>query len=321
MKRVLATLGLALTSLVLTLLVLEGVVRLAVPQWYALVPQRFMAESTDGVLAGVPNFEGRLASLGPYFDVPVRLDARGFRNPPDADPAAPLVFYGDSFCFGWGIRAEEAYARLTAERLGVPHYNYCSVAADLLDDLHLVRKWKPADPNGTTVLNITFENDVLAYPDPKDGVTQTQAVAGLSRQPISVWLMNHSALFNVTTTLIRRNAAIVAFVRQLGLVSGVPVVADDRDTIAASVAMVQRIREAAGTRRFVVVTVPPRPGQVERVDYGAFVAALRAAGFEVLDPLAEGIDITLLPTDGHWDARTNAAVAERLAALLAAPGR
>jgi hypothetical protein len=318
-KRVLATLGLALASLTLTLLVLEGVVRLAVPHWYALVPQRFMAESTDGVLAGVPNFEGLLASLGPYFDVPVRLDARGFRNPPDADPAAPLVVYGDSFCFGWGVRAEETYPTLTASRLGVPYYNYCSVAADLLDDLHLVRKWKPADPNGTTILNITFENDVLAYPDPTEGVTQTAAVSGLSRQPLSIWLMNHSALFNVTTTLIRRNAAIVAFVRQLGLVSGVPVVAENRDTIAASVAMVERIRNAAGTRRFIVVTVPPRPGQVERVDYGAFVAALRAAGFEVLDPIGEGIDVTVLPTDGHWDAATHAAVADRLATRLAKP--
>src|SRR6185369_1961751 len=117
-----------------------------------------------GVLAGVPNFDGRVSSLFGDFDVPLRFDGRGFRNAPDADPAAPLIFVGDSFCQGWGITDAESFATRAAAALDTPAYNYCTVGADLLDDLRIVRAWLPPRRDGATVLTVTFENDVLAYP-------------------------------------------------------------------------------------------------------------------------------------------------------------
>jgi hypothetical protein len=317
----LAGLLLAAASSLATLLVLEGGLRLAVPHWAGLVPQRFMTMTPDGVLGGVPWFEGRVASLGREFDVPVRLDGRGFPNPPEASPSAPLAFIGDSFCFGWGVEPEQAYPRLVATRLGMPAYSFCSVAADLRDDAEILRRWMPRGRRGTTILSITFENDVLGYPDPTEDAAASSSVRGLSRSPVSRWLMHHSALFNVVTSIIRQNATIVAFVRRLGLVSGVPVVATGIDPIAASVRRVGLVREAAGTGRFVVVMVPPRPGQMMAVDYGAFVAALDAAGFEVLEPVAERIPISTIPADGHWDAATHAAIADALTARLSREAR
>jgi hypothetical protein len=134
--------------------------------------------------------------------------------------------------------------------------------------------------------------------------------------------MNHSALFDVGTSLARQNAAIVAAVRRLGLVSGVPIVAGGAaESIAASLRLVDRIRSAAGDGVFLVLLVPPRPGQVEFVDYGAFVAALAAAGFDVLDPRAHGeLILSTIPHDGHWDAATHAAIAPLLAERLRAAG-
>jgi hypothetical protein len=118
------------------------------------------------------------------------------------------------------------------------------------------------------------------------------------------------------------NPAIVALVRSLGLVSGVPVVAaDGTDPIAASVRLVGRIRDAAGPGRFVVVLVPPRPGQVELVDYPAFAAALVRAGFDVIDPRAEPqLEISTIPRDGHWDAAMHAAIAPVVAERLSRAG-
>ena len=316
---ILGRLALLAAGLLLTIGVLEVALRIAVPQWQGLVPQRFMTMTKDGVLAGVPGFDGRVSSLFGDFDVSLQLDARGFRNPPGADPAAPLAFVGDSFCQGWAIAGEQSFAALAAEQLRLPAYNYCTVGADLLDDLRIVRAWMPSRRGGATVLTVTFENDVLAYPPDADGGA-TASVQGLSRNPLSRWLMNHSALFDVATTLARQNATIVAAVHRLGLVSGVPIVAGDgAASIAASVTMVERIRAAAGDGPFLVVTVPPRPGQVEFVDYDAFVAALRAAGFAVLDPRAEpGLTISTIPHDGHWDAATHAAVAPLVAQRLSA---
>ena len=308
------------TGVALTLIGLEVSLRVAVPQWRDLVPQRFMTETAGGILAGVPNFNGRVASLFGDFDVPLQFDGRGFRNPPTADPAAPLIFVGDSFCQGWGITDAESFATRAAAALDISAYNYCTVGADLLDDLHIVQAWRPPRRGGATVLTVTFENDVLAYRDQLEGAP-TESVQGLSRSFWSRWLMQHSALFDVTTTLARQSAVIVAAVRRLGLVSGVPIATDAGvDPIAASVRVVEHIRDAVGGGLFIVVTVPPRPGQIEFNDYDAFVRALRGAGFDVIDPRAEGVSITTIPHDGHWDAATHAAIAPLVAARLRARG-
>jgi hypothetical protein len=323
-RLVLVRLALVASGLLVTAFLLEGVIRIEVPQWRALVPQRFMTTTDGGVLAGVPDFDGRIASLFGDFDVPLQLDAHGFRNPPDADPAAPLVFIGDSFCQGWGVTREESFPVLAAQRLGVPFYNYCTVGADLTDYLNILRAWLPARHGGTTVLTVTFENDVLPYPDSASVTGTTSSVQGLSRSAASRWLMDHSALFDVGTTLARQNSMIVALVHRLGLVNGVPVVAvDGTDPIAASVRMVGRIKQAAGDGPFVVLVVPPRPGQVDFIDYDAFVAALRAAGFDVLDPRAQpGLTLSTIPHDGHWDAAMHAAIAPLLAdRITTAAGR
>jgi hypothetical protein len=315
-RAVVGRIALVVASTVVTALALEAVLRVAVPQWRGLVPQQFMTATERGVLAGVPNFDGRIASLFGDFDVPLRFDARGFRNPPDADPAAPLAFIGDSFCQGWGVTREESFPVLVAQRLGLSFYNYCTVGADLADYLKILRAWMPPRRlGGATVLTVTFENDVLAYPASAGDDEETASVRGLSRSCASQWLMNHSALFNVATTLARTNATIVALVHRLGLVSGVPVVAaDGTDPIAASVRMIGLIKRAAGDGPFVVLLVPPRPGQVNFVDYGAFVDALVAAGFDTVDPRANpDLRLSTIPHDGHWDAAMHAAIAPVLA--------
>jgi len=211
-RAVLGRVALVVASVVVTALALEAVLRVAVPHWRGLVPQQFMTATEGGVLAGVPNFDGRIASLFGDFDVPLRFDARGFRNPPDADPAAPLAFIGDSFCQGWGVAREQSFPALVAQRLGVPFYNYCTAGADLVDELNILRTWLPPRHDGTTVLTVTFENDVLAYPDSAGEQGTTASVQGLSRSVASRWLMNHSALFDVTTTLARQSPTIVALV-------------------------------------------------------------------------------------------------------------
>lgn len=323
-RLVLVRLALVASGLLVTAFLLEGVIRIEVPQWRALVPQRFMTTTDGGVLAGVPDFDGRIASLFGDFDVPLHLDARGFRNSPDADPAAPLAFIGDSFCQGWGVTREQSFPALAAQRLGVPFYNYCTVGADLGDYLSILRAWLPPRHGGTTVLTVTFENDVLPYPDSAGVAGTSSSVQGLSRSEASRWLMDHSALFDVGTTLARQNSTIVALVHRLGLVNGVPVVAaDGTDPIAASVRMIARIKQAAGDGPFLVLVVPPRPGQVDFIDYDAFVAALRAAGFDVLDPRAQpGLTLSTIPHDGHWDAAMHAAIAPLLAdRITAAAGR
>ena len=69
----LANFALLACSCLVTVAVLEVAARIAVPQWRGLVAQNFMTATPGGVLAGVPNFDGRIASLFGEFDVPLRL--------------------------------------------------------------------------------------------------------------------------------------------------------------------------------------------------------------------------------------------------------
>lgn len=315
-------LALVAASLVATAVALEVGLRIAVPHWRDLVAQRFMTATDDGVLAGVPRFDGRTASLFGEFDVPVQLDERGFRNAAGSTPDAPLAFVGDSFCFGWGVLPAEGFAPQVADRLGVPAYNYCIVGADLADYLRVMRHWMPRDRTGPTVLTVTFENDVLAYPPAAGDDAPSATVQALGRAGWSAFLMTHSALFNVGTTLARMNPTIVGLVRRLGLMSGASVTATGGvDPIEASVRLIERIRQQAGAGPFLVLAVPPRAGQIGLADFDAFVAALRRAGLDVLDPReVPNLTITTIPRDGHWDAAMHAAIAPVIAARLRQAG-
>ena len=177
---------------------------------------------------------------------------------------------------------------LAAQRLGVPFYNYCTV--DRPDRLpNILRAWLPARHGGTTVLTITFENDVLPYPASAGVTGTTSSVQGLSRSAASRWLMDHSALFDVGTTLAPPHA-VTASVATTAIeynarrpwprarVCDCPI---HRIASVVSPKFVG-IRPATARRR---ARRPPRPGQVDFIDYAAFVAP-RAAGFDVLDPRA-----------------------------------
>ncbi|HZP42485.1 MAG TPA: GDSL-type esterase/lipase family protein [Candidatus Binatia bacterium] len=70
-------------------------------------------------LAGAPN--ARTVLVRPEFRIPVRTNAAGFRGGPLPGPKAPGVFrivaLGDSFTWGYGVRARQAYPARLAARL------------------------------------------------------------------------------------------------------------------------------------------------------------------------------------------------------------
>lgn len=87
------------------------------------LPQILTVSWTDrvhGVRAAKPNVAGRF-SEPPYFDTWLQFNSQRFRADHDFTPrAAPgvtrIAFLGDSFVFGWGVNAPDAYPSIL-ERL------------------------------------------------------------------------------------------------------------------------------------------------------------------------------------------------------------
>jgi len=100
---------LALASVMVALLISEGIVRIVAPQsssvpWY---------DEMNGIQCSRPNIRGQHASPG-AFCVTVSINAQRFRSrwPVGRIPApgvTRIAALGDSFTFGWGVEDDETY--------------------------------------------------------------------------------------------------------------------------------------------------------------------------------------------------------------------
>ena len=83
--------------------------RLAFPEWRYIWSQGFLQhDRVLGTYVGKAGYRSRLYSIYGEFDVPVALNHGGFRNPEGASPEkAGIYCFGDSFGFGWGVKANE----------------------------------------------------------------------------------------------------------------------------------------------------------------------------------------------------------------------
>jgi hypothetical protein len=118
-SRPLPSLGLALAAGLATLLALEGMVRLAMPQDLG-----FFDGSAIKRRSTRPGLRYELIPGGRaprYVGVPVSVNRLGLRDRELAGPkpadTVRILGVGDSVTFGYGVRIEETYLRVLEERL------------------------------------------------------------------------------------------------------------------------------------------------------------------------------------------------------------
>jgi len=100
-----------LTGLIAGLGLAEGVVRLASP---ALAPSRRVefTHPKGPLLLARPDTQARQISEGGEFDVSVRINSHGLRDPNDVATAGAddIVVVGDAFAWGWGVEAQDRFS-------------------------------------------------------------------------------------------------------------------------------------------------------------------------------------------------------------------
>jgi hypothetical protein len=93
----------------------------ASPRSGKMVPRGERTVLRPGTVMLEPHYSGEI--VGPEFRVPVRMNALGFRERELAfgtlRATRPILFVGDSYFFGWGVRCEERVTEVFADLLAV----------------------------------------------------------------------------------------------------------------------------------------------------------------------------------------------------------
>jgi hypothetical protein len=324
--KIVVALGAALAAL----LIVEGVARVAAP---AYNPSGRVAFTylPDGTPIGPPNAVRRQTKSTGDYDVLVRFNAVGFRDPKPLESSTPdsVFVVGDSFAFGWGVEESARFSDLLQQRLRRPVFNIGEGSADLDGYGRLLRYAESHGARiGTLVVSVCMENDLREYGPDEPGRTAPRGVPTAKN-----FLTDHSAVYGLIAAAIHRSPWLERAARRAGLlVPNLEAIAESDASEDAVRSSVERLRALVIGRRAIVLIVPSRAlwagtdahrRQVART-HETFTGLLRQAGLPVVDVRAafeqRGSPLSLhFPNDGHWTAEGHRIAADALAAAIPIP--
>lgn len=296
--------GLIVISVMLALLAGEAVVRLFAPQPSRLEsPGLFVADSKLGYRLS-QSYDGFRGNRIEYMNR-VRTDALGLRTAHDSggasdiggrgsgsdDGGRPILVLGDSFIFGQGVEAENAFSSRLEQRLrgtrnsakvlngGVPGYG-------LRQEATWLSLYGPGIRPQLVVIGIYLGNDLA------DGLKSAARIlidgtvtAGPRtwHTPVTSWLYLHSQLYLLAREQGKRVAALLVPKRRGQSDFTSPFEATDSavrkaEIDSAAAAMDDLLREAASRQSAVFAILIPQVVQVERRRLGDLPRRLRQPG-------------------------------------------
>lgn len=315
------------SSTILSLLLLEGAVRVLLPYYHPRA-QLSLHALPDGMTIGPSNVTVRLANSKSDFDVPVTFNQLGLvdRKELSAAKAGALYALGDSFTMGWGVREEERFSNLLERRLGEPVFNI-AIPNHLRGYQQLVAYAEGHGPRVTRlVLGICMENDVLDYRTPMKRSGKTTRFNVFANR-----LRRRSALFVAATENLQKVMFIRRGLEHFGLeVNGETWSRPKSYDEAVLLASRDEVLRIAQGRELTVLLMPSRglwlkqDPETERRIHTRFAIVLQEAGLRVVDLLPrfdrEGAPLQLyFKADPHWNVRGHQIAAEELAAALGRP--
>lgn len=324
--RMAVALGAALAALV----IVEGVARVAAP---AYNPSGRVAFTylPDGTPIGLPETVRRQTKSTGDYDVLVRFNALGFRDPKslDASTRDSLFVVGDSFAFGWGVEEPQRFSDVLQERLSRPVFNIGEGSADLDGYGHLLRYAESHGARiGTLIVSVCMENDLREYGPDEPVRTGPVGVSAAKN-----FLTDHSALYGLIAAAIHRSPPLERVAASAGLlVPGLAAIAESDASGDAVRLSAERLRTLVSGRNAIVLIVPSRAlwaGTLEHRrnvarTHEMFTGLLRQAGLPLVDVRAKfeetGNPLGLhFRADGHWTAAGHRIAADALAQAIPVP--
>ena len=334
---------LSAASLLVTLLVVEAVMRIAgvgsagrgSPGFaggnHPRYPFQLDAESGYALR---PGFQGEEIAHTNEFDVPVAVDARGLRDQPHTAPDQPLVLtIGDSMTFGEGVPADRTFSAVIEREAGVrvynggvPGYSSRQMASRLRRLLPILRPvvvvmtlsplW---DPDRCVAPFVYRDGYIVAH----KYVNRLELIGGnlyLKETGLPV-LGTATAYLQAHSNLLRLAIPALANAVRRRERYDVPTAADFEPTVQA-LAKARRLAEGQGARFLAVFIDDRHYGRLGRLFIQRRLKTL-GLPFVAVDDLLPRADWPRLTyaRDAHWNIAGHEAVGKALALKIFAAGR
>ena len=310
----------------------EFAVRLAEPDLDPTRHLNFEKGEGERPILGPRNTEQRQFKNTGDFNVTVRFNRHGLRDSKDLAKGTADDFFlvGDSFTFGWGVEEKDRISERLQELIGRRVFNLSMPTGFIgYDKLLRYAAAKGADVNNV-IIAVSMDNDIGVYENQTpamDTVTAKEPTSSLFRR-IKGFLTNQSALYLLTTTLIRRSPVLNDMAARAGLfVPNLEAVRKNEFSEQAIDSSARFLAKIAARYRTTVAVLPSRAlwlgsrQAIEAKRHARFISRLKELGIVAVDlrtafedrgdPLAYHFD-----NDPHWKPSGHLRAAQALAARL-----
>ena len=301
----------------------EIALRFIFPNWNEFGTRFVKVVSEPGhgtLLMGVPGFDGYFSQNNGDFRTHLRINQAGLRNNEPVQSADNRIWIiGDSMAFGWGVNREKIYTAKLGDYSGLPTYNVASPGTNLCGYQGLLSRMPDNIKPKAVVLGLILENDIMNYDCRLRAAHQANNPPKLNVQQFTLskqWFTNHSAIYNVLTSSLKRVPAIDSFLVRIGLSKKSHgyrrFVNDDvfDESVVATIKEIVNLRKMMPTDAPFVVLVAASRFEIRNDD--PFYRKLRLAILDELEkreipyvdtiaPLKKaGFEATHFAHDGHW---------------------
>jgi len=335
-RRLLPNVLLTAAATVVSILILEGAVRILMPEWRNFSSARFLTSVEVpgyGITSiGTPGFDGWFSQNNGDFRTRIRINAFGLRNDePVAAADGRIWVLGDSFSFGWGVAREESYTQVLADQLGFPTYNVATPGSSVCGWQALYARMPKGIRPAAVVVGLTIENRVALLDCAATAMApQPEESTVLSLLAVKAFLTRHAALYNVVSVSLKRIEIINTILVKVGLIEDPSrIILHGHDSakadamIAATAIEIDRLRTLVPKGiPFVVVLFPARFELRDQSGYFRYLRlgiteALAWRRISTLDLFSAiqgaGLEATHFSHDGHWNARGHRIAGEAIA--------
>ncbi|MEQ8195493.1 MAG: hypothetical protein RIB59_13490 [Rhodospirillales bacterium] len=318
----------------------EFAVRFCLPQLNPAHHIHFQAASETRPVLGPPNEAVRQIKNTGDFNIIVRFNADGLRDTRRFHDIRKddFVFAGSSFTFGWGIEKKKRVSEQLEKFIGARVINVSMTAG--IDNYAKMLSYAASHGAeiGRVIIAVTMETDIKNYAPPSGRAVQNKTAsnwkalnipkpdAGL--MAVKTYLMRHSAMYFLVTSLIHSTPALKALAIRFGLiVPNLEGVREHRYSREETIAAAQYLARLAARYDTIVLLIPSRglwhgdQKEAENKRHRQFVEELKKRSLNFVDLRtlfeATGDPLSLhFRNDGHWNTKGHTLAARALAGFI-----